>query len=196
MKSRIVPPEELNPEKSLRAEDYVKEPITSDNFLQLTRPMWRRGKETVLYNGCECYNRHSISIAFEFQLPRVTENNTVLPDYSPDRSLVMGLCIALPESRMFDLAPGAELPRWDIPEKVDRFTTEQLHAAHTFKFVEDNTDQMAVCEVAKKLFEGLPNREDHSFIEHLLENYMNTGDEYMTDELVAVFETPIWTGEV
>lgn len=79
---------------------------------------------------------------------------------------------------------------------MDRFTIEQLHAAHKFKFVKDNTDQMAVCEVAKELFEGLPNKGDHSLIEHLFENYMNIGDEYMTDELVAVFETTIWTGEV
>ncbi len=174
------------------------ERITHENFLKRTRRLWKTSSETVFYSGCERYNHHTVSIKLEFQLPRVTEQNTILPEYSDDRRVVLGVCLAVPESQMFVLAPGAELPRWNVPEKEKRmFTTEQLHAAHTFKWVKDLNDQLAVGEVARKLHEGLPDDGDFSLIEHLLLcDYINLGDEYMCDELQAIFEETIWEGKM
>ena len=171
--------------------------ITHENFLKRTRRMWKIHKETVLYNGCENYNRHTISVKLEFQLPRVVEQDKILPDYSADRSVILGVCLAVPESRMFVLAPKAELPRWNVPEKEKcGFTTEQLHAAHTFKRVDDENDQFAVCETARLLHEKFPIDGDFNLIERLIEDYLNTGDEYMCDELQAIFEDTIWVGKM
>jgi hypothetical protein len=77
-----------------------------------------------------------------------------------------------------------------------RFTIEQLHAAHEFRFVEDRNDRLSVCEVATTLYHALPDVEDYSIMQNILDDYINSGDGYWADELVEIFEFTIWEGKV
>lgn len=83
-----------------------------------------------------------------------------------------------------------------VNPRKSKFTVEQLHAAHEFEDVEDETDQLAVCAMVHALHHALPITDDGSTLEHLLSDYINTGDGYMANELVRIFEETIWEGKI
>jgi hypothetical protein len=204
MKTKIVPASELNPEKSLRAEDYIEKVQfpTAEEVYKRTRPYWCREREEVGYLGGEGWERHNVMVRLEFTTASYDpETDTVIIPGEHSHTITKGVILSIPESRMFDVAPGGELPRWILPEReapvesVEDFTVEQLRAAHEFTHVESENDQLAVCAMAHTLHHVL-GKADEDALEHLLNEYLDLSDEYGAAELKHIFEDTIREGKV